>query len=314
MSGIARVGHGSICHPADPREYYPAISFQLLPWHGQSDCAAESSDIVGEILSTIADVLIGRRSGRLAVITIAIAFLTAGLANAADIETAIAEERQGNEKSVKSQGRINSIDDQTDDMASEYRSVIDQIESLRVYNAQLAKLVASQEEELASLDHQIANVTVIGREVTPLMLRMVDGLDQFIQLDVPMLTNERAERLTNLRALMDRADVEDSEKYRQIMEAYQIENEYGRTIEVYQDTLDMDGQERTLDFLRIGRISLLYQTLDGEEVGAWDQAAGKWVKLDSEYRDSIRRGIRIARKQLAPDMIRVPVSAPEDSK
>ena len=269
---------------------------------------------MGEILSTIADVLFGRRSVRLTVITIAIAFLTAGLAQAADIETAIAEERQGNAKSVQSQGRINTIDDQTDDMAGEYRSTIDQIESLRVYNSQLAKLVASQEEELASLDHQIANVTVIGREVTPLMLRMVDGLDQFIQLDVPMLGKERSERIIGLRELMDRADVEDSEKYRRIMEAYQIENEYGRTIEVYQDTLNMDGQERTLDFLRIGRISLLYQTLDGDEVGAWDQGAHEWVKLGSEYRDSIRRGIRIARKQLAPDMIRVPVSAPEDSQ
>jgi hypothetical protein len=269
---------------------------------------------VGEILSTIADVLFGRRSVRTTIATILFVIFGAGTTSAADIETAIAEERQGNEKSVQSQERINAVDDQTDDMASQYRAIIDQIESLRVYNAQLAKLVASQEAELASLDHQIANVTVIGREMTPLMLRMVEGLDQFIQLDVPMLSKERSERIAGLRGLMDRADVEDSEKYRRIMEAYQIENEYGRTIEVYQDTLEMDGEERTLDFLRIGRISLLYQTLDGEEVGAWDQSARKWIKLGSEYRDSIRKGVRIARKQLAPDMIRVPVSAPEDAK
>ncbi len=269
------------------------------------------SSYVGENLPTIADVLIGRPSRRIVIALMGFAFLAASVASAADIETAIAEERQGNEKSVESQERINSVDDQTDSMASEYRAIIDQIESLRVYNAQLSKLIASQEAELASLDQQIANVTVIGREVTPLMLRMVDGLDQFIQLDVPMLPKERTERLAGLRELMDRADVEDSEKYRRIMEAYQIENEYGRTIEVYQDTLTMDGQERTLDFLRVGRISLLYQTLDGEEVGAWDQAQRKWVKLGSEYRDSIRKGVRIARKQLAPDMIRVPVSAPE---
>jgi hypothetical protein len=245
---------------------------------------------------------------------IGLAFLAAGIASAEDIETAITEERQGNEKSVQSQERINSVDDQTDTMAGEYRAIIDQIESLRVYNAQLEKLVTSQEAELASLDFQIANVTVIGREVTPLMLRMVEGLDQFIQLDVPMLSKERSDRVAGLRELMDRADVEDSEKYRRIMEAYQIENEYGRTIEVYQDTLDIDGQERTLDFLRVGRISLLYQTLDGEEVGAWDQKSREWVKLGSEYRDSIRKGVRIARKQLAPDLIRVPVSAPEDAQ
>jgi hypothetical protein len=145
------------------------------------------------------------------------------------------------------------------------------------------------------------------------MLRMVDALVSFVEADVPMLVSERETRLAHLVELMDRADVEDSEKYRRIMEAYQIENEYGRTIEVYQDTLNIDGEERTLDFLRVGRVALLYQTLDGEEVGAWDQSEKRWVELPSSYSDSIRKGIRIARKQLAPDMIRVPVAAPEDN-
>jgi hypothetical protein len=236
------------------------------------------------------------------------------LATAQDIDTAVDLENEGNSKSVQSQKRIDKIDDQTDDMAIEYRSTLDQIESLRVYNAQLDKLLTAQLEELDSLDGQIASVTVIGREVTPLMLRMVDTLDSFVEKDVPLLLTERRNRVAQLRELMDRADVADSEKYRRIMEAYQIENEYGRTIEVYQDTLDMAGQERTLDILRVGRVSLLYQTLDGEEVGAWDQAARQWVELPSEYRNSIRKGIRIARKQMAPDLIRVPVAAPEDSR
>ena len=265
-------------------------------------------------MSTFAYVRSGRRSLRIAGSMAGIALLfSAGMASAEpDIDTAIAEERQGNDQSIASQKRINVIDDQTDEMASEYRTTLDTIESLRVYNSQLEKLIASQEAELASLDEQIGNVTQVGREVTPLMLRMVDALVNFVDADVPMLVTERQERLAQLNALMDRADVEDSEKYRRIMEAYQIENEYGRTIEVYQDTLTIDGEERTLDFLRVGRVALLYQTLDGEEVGAWDQQAREWVELPSEYSDSVRKGIRIARKQLAPDMIRVPVAAPED--
>ena len=269
---------------------------------------------LGVKLSTFTYVRSGRRSLRIAGSAAAIALLTAaGMATAEpNIDTAIAEERQGNDQSIASQKRINVIDDQTDEMASEYRTTLDTIESLRVYNAQLEKLIASQEAELASLDEQISSVTQVGREVTPLMLRMVDALVSFVNADVPMLVTERNERLDGLIALMDRADVEDSEKYRRIMEAYQIENEYGRTIEVYQDTLNIGGEERTLDFLRVGRVALLYQTLDGEEVGAWDQKARAWVELPSEYSDSIRKGIRIARKQLAPDMIRVPVAAPED--
>jgi hypothetical protein len=233
---------------------------------------------------------------------------------AQNIDTAVALENKGNAESVQSQKRIDKIDDQTDDMAAEYRSTLDQIEVLRVYNAQLEKLLTAQDEELASLEEQIDNVTVIGRQVTPLMLRMVTVLDEFIAGDVPLLLEERRDRVAQLTELMDRADVEDSEKYRRIMEAYQIENEYGRTIEAYQDTLDMNGQERTLDMLRIGRIALVYQTLDGEEVGAWDQQTRQWVALPSEYRDSIRKGIRIARKQMAPDLIRLPVAAPGEAR
>jgi len=94
---------------------------------------------------------------------------------------------------------------------------------------------------------------------------------------------------------------------------YQIENEYGRTIEVYQDNITIDGQDLTLDFLRIGRVALLYQTLDGQQIGAWDQAQRTWVALPDSYRDSIRQGVRIANKQLAPDLIRLPVPAPKES-
>jgi hypothetical protein len=232
---------------------------------------------------------------------------------AADIDTAVAAERKANAEAVQSQKRINKIDDETDRMAIEYRSVLDQVQSLRVYNAQLDKLIAAQNAELDSLDDQIGSVTEIGREVTPLMLRMVDTLGQFVEADVPMLLDERRQRVADLRDLLDRADVADSEKYRRIMEAYQIENEYGRTIEVYQDEISIDGQERTFEFLRVGRVALVYQTLDGAEVGAWDPEQGDWVALPDSYRDSIRKGIRIARKQLAPDMVRLPVPAPEET-
>ena len=111
---------------------------------------------------------------------------------------------------------------------------------------------------------------------------------------------------------MKRADVTGAEKYRQIMEAYQIENEYGRTIEAYRSTLDLGGREATVDFLRFGRIALVYQTPDGTELGVWNQKKGAWEPLDSSYRSAIRDGIRIARKKASPDLIRLPLPAAEE--
>ncbi len=112
---------------------------------------------------------------------------------------------------------------------------------------------------------------------------------------------------------MGRSDVTDEERYRRIVEAYQIENEYGRTIEVYQGELVLEGKARLVEFLRVGRISLLYQTLDLSETGVWDQRNQVW-KDAAESRSAVRKGIRIARKQTAPDLMRIPVPTAEAAK
>jgi len=143
---------------------------------------------------------------------------------------------------------------------------------------------------------------------------MIDALAKFIELDVPFLQKERNERVAKLRKIMNRADVTESEKYRRLMEAYQIENEYGRTIEAYRDEIELQNKMTTVDFLRVGRVVLLYQTLDGQQAGMWDQQTRKWKTLPREYLASIPKALRIARKQAAPDLIRLPIPALRRSK
>jgi hypothetical protein len=259
-----------------------------------------------------------RRAGRrwqgcsTAVALCAALWLAPLFAGAQPLEQAIDVRTRSNQAGAQSQGKIDKVADQTDELLREYREEVQQIDALRVYNAQLEKLIDSQENEKATLREQIENVTVIGREVTPLMLRMVEALEQFVALDVPFLETERSNRVNHLKELMDRADVTNAEKYRRILEAYQIENEYGRTIEAYRGSLDQGSESLPVDFLRIGRVVLLYQSLDASELGVWDQAAGKWQPLDRSYRGAIRKGLRVARKQAAPDLLRLPVQAAED--
>jgi hypothetical protein len=159
---------------------------------------------------------------------------------------------------------------------------------------------------MASLQGQIDDVEIVERGIPPLMAQMIDALEAFVGLDVPFLRDERGKRVEGLRELMLRADVTNAEKYRRIVEAYQIENDYGRTIEAYRGTHD---NGKTVDFLRVGRIALVYQTLDGLENGAWDQDARDWVSVDSSHSSAIKDGLKIARKQSAPDMILLPIAA-----
>ena len=142
------------------------------------------------------------------------------------------------------------------------------------------------------------------------MLKMIDSLDKFVAIDIPFLRDQRKTRIDGLRVLMRRSDVADAERYRRILEAYQVENDYGRTIESYAGTVMKDGSDVPVDFLRIGRIGLMYQTRDGSEVGAWNHEAKSYEPLDSSYTNWVSDGIRVAKKQSAPQLIRVPLPQP----
>ncbi|TQV88378.1 DUF3450 domain-containing protein [Aliikangiella coralliicola] len=216
-----------------------------------------------------------------------------------------------NESAVKSQKKIDRLAEQIDNKLQQFKSVNKEFEGLQVYNQQMEKQIENQLLEMQRLNDSIDTVSVIERQITPLMLRMIKGLEDFVALDVPFLTEEREKRIQSLKEMMTRADVAVSEKFRRILEAYQVEVDYGRTIEAYTGMADIDGNEQEVNFLRVGRVSLVYQTRDRQLMGVWNKKNQQWEPLDKEYRTQTIKGLRMAQKQLAPDMIIVPVSAAE---
>ena len=216
--------------------------------------------------------------------------------------------------SAKTQKSIDRVSDDTSVLLERYRAAMAQVDSLKAYNSQLQDLLVSQVGELTSLVEQMDGVTTTSREMVPLMQDMLGALEQFIALDVPFLEVERSQRLTLLKEMMVRADVTHSEKFRRILEAYQIESEYGRTIETYQASLLGSENPRTVQFLRVGRVVLVYQTLDGEESGVWNTKTRAFEVLPDEYGRAITKGMRIALKQAPPDLLRLPLMMPEGVK
>lgn len=208
------------------------------------------------------------------------------------------------------QERIDTLADEAQELLAEYRLKLQMLDQARRYNANLQRTVADQEREKTSLARQIDEFGELERGIVPLMLDMVDALERFVRLDVPFQLEERTNRVRRLRELMDRADVSVAEKYRRIMEAYQLEAEFGRNIEAFTGVLDTGNGPRQVEFLRIGRTVLAYQTPDRESAGYWDAAAGEWRALPSRYHADLRRGLRIARKQAAPQILTLPVAAP----
>ena len=217
-----------------------------------------------------------------------------------------------NDAARKSQVKIDRLADETRDLLTEYKTVMKQVDGLKVYNARLQKQIDNQIAQMARIDESIDQVAVIQRQMTPLVIRMIDGLEQFIELDVPFNKEERMQRVAFLRSNLDRADVSVAEKFRGVLEAYNIELQYGRGIDTYRGTIDINGSPRDVDFLRVGRIALVYQSTDGALSGAWDKSAGAFVELPAgEYDAAIRKGIRIAKKQATIELLNMPVAAPE---
>lgn len=216
--------------------------------------------------------------------------------------------------SKDSQIIVSNLSDERQNLLGQYRLVLQQIDRLIAYNDYVERLIVDQEAQITDIGKQLDQFALIERGIVPLMLDSIEILDKFIDLDVPFLLEERKARVARLRIIMNLSDVTVSEKYRQIMDAYQIETTYGRDIEAYTGLLEIDGESRQVDFLRIGRTSLTYQTPDQEETGFWNKQAGQWEKLPNKYQNYVTQGLRVARKQVTPNLLELPIEAPGEGR
>lgn len=213
----------------------------------------------------------------------------------------------------ESQERINEIVGDTDKLIGQYKNVLKTVDGLKVYNAQMERSIERQMQAMEELTENIKNVTDVKRQVEPLLDRMIDGLEQFIRNDLPFQMETRLAGLDRVKDLMTNPDVDSSERFRSVFELYQIESDYGRVFQSYPQTMDVNGQERIVDMLMVGRVALLYQTTDGTVSGAYNKETKQFEIVDeATYRKSITSAIRVANAQEAADKILIlPISAPE---
>lgn len=235
-----------------------------------------------------------------------------GSAFASDpLEKIHAEERKIHKAAAKSQEKINTIHERTVDMAIEYREVVAEMELNKVYNDHVAKLVAAQNADIASLEGQIKEIENTKRNVVPLMYKMIDMLEEFVQADIPLKRDSRLARVERLRATMINPNISTSEKYRQVLEAYEIEKGYGSAVEAWEETAELGGKEITADFVHVGRIALIAQSKDLKNAWVWDNNTRQWSKLGDEYLKDVTLTIRMARKQAPYELIKLPIFAAE---
>ena len=221
------------------------------------------------------------------------------------------EEAKIHAAAAKSQEKINALFEQSQELLVEYRQTVDQTENLKVYNDYIASLVEDQQRSIDSLQRQIDSIEDTKQGIVPLMFRMIDSLEKFVELDIPIHLEERRERIQRLRDLMANSNVTVSEQFRQVIEAYLVEVEYGTKMASYQGTITADGTENTVDFFNLGRTALLALSLDQTSAWVWDNEERQWKALGDDYLTSVVDAVKMANGVKTPDLIKLPIKAAE---
>ena len=242
-----------------------------------------------------------------------LALLGCNLATAADLSTLTRLAANSTDQQASAQEKIDKLDEAAQDAYADYRSKLIELEGLRAYTRQLQSLLNEQQTVLDGLDTRIQKTGSMDRELLPLMDRMHDALGTLIEQDIPFLATEREDRLYRLRGILDNPELSLATKYRSLYEAYQIELDYGRTLETYSDTLEVDGRSLVATILRIGRVALFAMAADRNTIYEWDNPSRQWIATEG-LRHHIEKAIRMAKKQVAPDLLILPVQAPEEAR
>ena len=232
------------------------------------------------------------------------------MGNNADIDQILEENNNTIVESESSQNKVDNLSDEKDSLLAEWKVVVKQVEGLRIYNAQKRAQIKAQEDRLLVLENQTKEIDTTKRLIPGVMTNIALRLEKDIKDNAPFLIDVRLGRVNQVLDILVDPTVTESERVRQVLEAVNIEREYGRTIETYEDAIVLDGEEKVVNILRIGRLALLYQLKDQSEAGVWDNELKEWVKVEG-YRIPIRDGIRMANKTAPLDLLSLPIKFKE---
>ena len=222
------------------------------------------------------------------------------------IEEAIKIEATSANAAANRQSYIDNMDSEIITLIGDIQFLSQQLDLTNIYNRQMQELINSQNNEITSINEQMVELDNTNRGILPKLEEMVLTLESIIQNDIPFLLDERFARIQDLKNILLQSNISTSEKFRRVFEAYQIENEYGRTIESYRDEIDVDGIKYNVEIFRLGRVGLYARTSDGRYNAMFSKKQNQWIKqrgIDNE----LVIALKIARKESPPSLLKLPV-------
>jgi cell division protein FtsB len=234
-------------------------------------------------------------------------------ASAAQVKQSLEVVSGTTSSAAASQKKIEQLAGETRALLEEYRRLQDGVEYQAAYTRELEQLEQSQRTQIEALQRQISEAAITRQRIVPLMRSMADALEKFVVLDLPFHHEERINAVLLLKQRLNQPDLAVSAKFRLLLELYQLEQGYGNSIESWRGPLQWQGEELSVEFLRIGRVALYFQSLDGASSGFWSVEQEQWLPLDPQFNRDIAQALRVARNAVAPELLQLPLVAPGDA-
>jgi len=223
----------------------------------------------------------------------------------AQLESALNTAKASTSASAASQQRVERLDDEADTAVREFRAVLQQKDNIALFVAQQDIFLQSQKSEIASLQRQLGTVEQIKQGMSPMMLKMAAEIEDAIKADMPFNLAERLARVERMKNVLANPDVSPAEQYRQVLNAFKIEVSYG--LDSYEG-IHPTKPGNVVNFLRFGRVALLYMTKDESEVGRYNLETKSWDALTGADAIALRQAVRISKGEAAPNIVYAPVS------
>lgn len=226
----------------------------------------------------------------------------------AQLDSALSAAKSSTASSAASQQRVEQMDDDADQAIREYRAVLQQKDNIALFVDQQDIYLQSQKAEIVSLNKQLGTVEQIKQGMSPMMLKMAAALEDAVEADIPFRMVERRDRIARIKAVLGDPDVSPAEQYRQVLNGFKIEVSYGQGLDSYEGAQPEAGMEgNVVNFLRFGRTSFVYITKDESVIKRFDTESREWVELDKGQALALRKAIRVANKEAAPEVVFAPV-------
>jgi hypothetical protein len=225
----------------------------------------------------------------------------------AHLSKSLSEAKAMINESNLSQERIDQSISQTLSLQKEFRAISNALKETNINLAHKRKVHSLQLEKIEDLEVQLSEISNTENSLMPMLLDLIDWLEIHVNNDIPFDSKERLNRIEQLKRNSIDPEISISHLYHAVLEAYQIENEYGYSIDTYKHRIELTEGAVEVQILRIGRIGLYYLSLDSTHGGHWNSLEKNWINADPQTLKQIAQGIKIAKKQAPSSLLTLPI-------